>query len=490
MMGRAGMRVVYISQDGCAPSGVSTYGYHVLRHVPESRMLLLNADGPPPAVPEGVVDRIERITTSESHDLSAVARRLSALLAAIPGPIVIFPNTGDTPWAATTAWVSSLSEADRSRVRVLGIVHSDMETQYAGAERHAGFAAEWVGVSARCAAELRKRLGIDRVHELHYPMDLPPVRLSRQSGRPLRLLYAGRLEEPQKRVSRLSEVFGALADRGVLFSAVVAGDGPSRRELEVGVRSGSAGGNVSFVGSLAHAELQAQFNQSDILLLTSAFEGLPLVLLEAMAAGMCPVVMETASGLTDLIDDGMNGCVVPQGDTVAMVSAIEGLDRDRAKMQRLGSAARSRIADSFSPDRHFESLGKIIEKCFTQLPADPEKVRADPTSEAVAFIVSRASGSGKSLAVYGSGMFGRKVVDACLEAGLGVIALVDSDPAREGWSYRGITCHSPNSIVGMGVDCFLVGSLEFAEPISRRIVDAYAVEKMNPPLIVVAENRK
>jgi hypothetical protein len=81
-------------------------------------------------------------------------------------------------------------------------------------------------------------------------------------------------------------------------------------------------------------------------------------------------------------------------------------------------------------------------------------------------------------------------VDACLEAGLGVIALVDSDPAREGWSYRGITCHSPNSIVGLGADGFLVGSLEFADPISRRIADAYAATNMPPPLIVVAKSRK
>lgn len=483
------MDILFISQDGVAPSGVSTYGYHLLRARSGARMLLLNADNIPPAAPEEVIDRISFVPTGESHDVRSVAVHVAESVKLFDGRVVILPNTGDTPWAAVVEWVGLATEVERNRVRVLGIVHSDVETQYSGAVQHAGFAAEWIGVSGRCATVLRERMGAalaKHVHELHYPMDLPPLRKRESHDQPIRLLYAGRLEESQKRVSRLPEVFEGLVKRSVSFSVVVAGEGASRRGLEERVKAGRARTNVSFAGSLAYADLRALFASCDVLILTSAFEGLPLVLLEAMAAGMCPVVMDTASGLTELIENGVSGCVVPQGDVEAMVAAIEKLESDRRKLTQMGWAARSKIAESFSPARHFPRLDVILNRCFEQPSPDPESIVGNPAGEAVASIVRKACEIGTAVAVHGAGMFGRKVVDGCLEAGLEVVAIFDSDPAKHGRYYRGIVCQDPHSMRRVSVDAILVGSLEFAREMEKQIADEFSTSDSPTPRIVVA----
>jgi hypothetical protein len=370
---------------------------------------------------------------------------------------------------------------------VLGIVHSDVETQYAGAVRHARFASGWIAVSHRCARVLGERLaayGRRAVQYLPYPIPAPVTPVNVASRGPLRLIYLGRLEESQKRVSRLAAVLDALARRGLRFSAMIVGDGPARAALVENVRNGAAAEHVTFTGALDAPGIAARLQQSDVFLLTSAFEGLPLALLEAMAAGVCPVVMQIASGLEDALVNGANALITPAGDVAAMVAAIIELDRDREQLAALRIAAQKRIEQDFAPSRHFAALERVLDDTWNQPPPDPALVSADPTVDAVAYLIMQARSVEGELAIYGAGMFGRKLVDTCLDADLPVVAWFDSDPARSGLKYRGLTCEGPAELAQHGQATFLVGSIEFAEEIADHIRQRATVARMPVPRIM------
>ncbi len=93
---------------------------------------------------------------------------------------------------------------------------------------------------------------------------------------------------------------------------------------------------------VARAEISSLYAEHEIFVLPSLMEGMPLVLLEAMASGM-PVVTTETSGMTDLVEDSHDGLFVIPGDTESLSAAIVRLCRDAELRQRLGSAAQQKM---------------------------------------------------------------------------------------------------------------------------------------------------
>ena len=93
---------------------------------------------------------------------------------------------------------------------------------------------------------------------------------------------------------------------------------------------------------VARAEISSLYAEHEIFVLPSLMEGMPLVLLEAMASGM-PVVTTETSGMTDLVEDSHDGLFVIPGDTESLSTAIVRLCRDAELRQRLGSAAQQKM---------------------------------------------------------------------------------------------------------------------------------------------------
>jgi hypothetical protein len=283
------------------------------------------------------------------------------------------------------------------------------------------------------------------------------------------------------------EVFGELVRRGVDFSATVVGDGPAAADLKDALEKAGLESRVRLTGGLPRPAINKIWARSDVSVSTSAYEGLPLAVLEAMAWRVCPVVMAIDSGLPELLTDKRNSRVVPQGDCVAMARVLEELANDRSQAHRLGLKGRGAVQKRCSVAAHFGGLRKILGKVVSAPEPSPERVPKDPTTLAVERLVGRLASEDRPVVVYGVGMIGRKIVDACLAAGLEVQALVDSDPAREGWLYRGIRCHSPKALSNYASAVFAVGSVQFVEPISARIREALALtENKSPPILVLA----
>jgi hypothetical protein len=91
-------------------------------------------------------------------------------------------------------------------------------------------------------------------------------------------------------------------------------------------------------------------SQTDALCLASYSEGIPYALLEAMAAGVVPIVTPVG-GIPDVVQDGVHGAFVPVRDCDALAQAIEALARDRAALARMSAACRQRIAGAYSIER-------------------------------------------------------------------------------------------------------------------------------------------
>jgi len=118
------------------------------------------------------------------------------------------------------------------------------------------------------------------------------------------------------------------------------------------------GTRVSLPGWMDRAGTLDLMRRASVFVLPSYAEGLPMSLLEAMAAG-CPVVATHVGGIPDVITDGVDGVIVPPGNPEALASAIGHILRDRAFARSLGNAARETIANRYSAERSLERLEQI-----------------------------------------------------------------------------------------------------------------------------------
>ena len=157
----------------------------------------------------------------------------------------------------------------------------------------------------------------------------------------LRLIVAAGRLVPQKRhdlaVSAIAHVPGA--------ALVILGDGPLRHALERQIEELRLSGRVRLVGS--HSDARAILGAADVVLQPSDWEGLPLVVLEAMSAAR-PVVATRVRGLRELVRDGIDGLLVPPGDARGLATAVATILTDNNLACRLGSAAAARIENEFS----------------------------------------------------------------------------------------------------------------------------------------------
>ena len=187
---------------------------------------------------------------------------------------------------------------------------------------------------------------------------------------PLKPLWvvAGRLEE-QKGQDLLFEALVPLLRIGLDFSLVVAGDGTRRGWLEQRALSLGLSPRVQFVGQLD--DVGALLAAADGVVLPSRWEGLPLVLLEAMARGR-PIVATAVGGVAEAIEDGVTGTLVPPNDVGALAAALEYLHRRADRAWRLGQAAAEVARDRYSWPAVVDEYESIYDEVLGMATVTPE----------------------------------------------------------------------------------------------------------------------
>ncbi|QZA78931.1 glycosyltransferase family 4 protein [Deefgea tanakiae] len=174
------------------------------------------------------------------------------------------------------------------------------------------------------------------------------------------ILCVGRLT-PAKGQMVLLKALDILRNEGQSFRLVLCGAGPCEAQIRQQVNQLNLGGQVELTGALSKEAVCALYGQADLFVLPSFNEGIPVVLMEAMAAGV-PCISTRIAGIPELIEHKVNGYLVAPGDEYALSDAIRTLANDAGLCERLKQQAQMTVAKDFCLEKN---LGQLAQ-CFAE----------------------------------------------------------------------------------------------------------------------------
>jgi glycosyltransferase involved in cell wall biosynthesis len=250
---------------------------------------------------------------------------------------------------------------------IVGVLHADENYYYNLAEKYCSKIDVLVGVSGRVSNVARERIkpfGETNIFTIPCGIHLPEINYNTHTGDILQLVYAGRISEYQKRVSDLVKIAALMAKMDIKFHLNIIGDGGTDKvNLEHAIAAGGLQNYVTLAGWRSQKEVADYLSESDILVLTSDFEGTPIAMMEALAAG-CGMAGTRVSGIEDFEYH-------PLAADCLAVFAVGDLEDAVRKINKLASipgsirkqAARKLAETEFSMDvcldRYIAAIGTI-----------------------------------------------------------------------------------------------------------------------------------
>jgi len=234
--------------------------------------------------------------------------------------------------------------------------------------RRANFNADGVVSLSRLAPDNGQNLEAHReyivpngIQDPFPALSLPRVADKRRDGEPLRVLFVSHLCE-SKGVLVLVEACGELAARGVAFQLSLVGPFENE-EFAVRVRSRVAElrieDRLQFLGVLTGEKKFAAYAESDVLCHPTSFDTFPIVILEAMAAGI-PVISTYHSGIPDMVDDGETGFLIEPHDASALADRLARMSDNDEERRQMGVAGRKKFECEFTLARHLERMREVF----------------------------------------------------------------------------------------------------------------------------------
>ena len=205
-------------------------------------------------------------------------------------------------------------------------------------------AQEWPKVNVvRCALEKPFFMDVDAIVPSTAPRLVNVGRLCAQKGQLLLIAAAGRL-----------------AQEGLDFELVLAGEGEMRGVIERAVAERQLGSRVRITGWIDSGAVRNELLAARALVLPSFAEGLPVVLMEAMSVGR-PVVTTRIAGIPELVREGVDGWLVPPGSLDDLVDALrECLQAPPERLEQMGRAARLRVQEHHDVDVEAAKLASLF----------------------------------------------------------------------------------------------------------------------------------
>ena len=278
------------------------------------------------------------------------ARRIIRELA----PAILVPNY---------VWELYLTDLD-SEISCLGMCHAhSLEEYYLPLTWYESRISHFIAVSPECAKQLAERVPFraQDITMLPYGVRVPRELNRDYQSDPLRVIYAGRLTQPQKRVGDFVRLVEHLQQARVPYSFDIVGDGEEFQPLQHAMRQWFPDVQVRFFGRLPHQEVDRMWPEYDVFVQTSDFEGVSVSMLDAMAQGVVPVVTAATSGVAGVIEHGKNGFVVPVGDMSAMAKMISRLAGNQSILATAGQAAH-RSAQAYSMESYCETFTQVLDQ--------------------------------------------------------------------------------------------------------------------------------
>lgn len=170
------------------------------------------------------------------------------------------------------------------------------------------------------------------------------------------LVFVGRLAAV-KGLRVLLDAFGRVADKHPGLKLTLVGDGDDRDALEAMAKP--LGDAVTFTGYLSQSQVAETLATADALVLPSFAEGVPVVLMEAMASRR-PVIATRVAGVSELVEDGVSGFLAPPGDAETFANRISQLASDPDLRQRMGDAGREKVLAEFDIRKESALMAALI----------------------------------------------------------------------------------------------------------------------------------
>ena len=278
---------------------------------------------------------------------------------------------------------SAISPALSNSVGIVGIVHSDDVEHYDHVFRLGRY---WNRIV--CVNEFLRQKVIElnpsyegRLQVIPNGVPIEPLRNRperRERGKPLRLVYCARLVQHQKRVLDLVELTRQMDERELPYRLTVIGEGGEYANLNKAWSDHIVSGKVQMTGRLPREAIFEVLSDNDVFLLVSAFEGLPIALIEAMGCGCVPIVSDTPSGIPDLVLHGVNGFRVPVGDMARFAEHVEALQRDPELVGQMSARAHDHVLQNGFRDVDMgRSYSRMLHEIWDEITAGAFK-RPEP----------------------------------------------------------------------------------------------------------------
>jgi len=440
--------VVITLPKGMIVSGITTWAVRLARGLAtRGRRVLLAAHTEPrgftPIPAEGVeVVRIRGEGADTARDLPAYRELVQQLLTDSAGAggrrIVFLPSLA----AGSYATVARLRQEFPGVIRVVGWQHNHIPYDLRMLEYFAPTIDRFVAVSTAIARRQRIRLASrsDDISLVPYGVEVPPSPAVRPplAGRPIRLIYTGRMDHTQKRIGAVLAMSEELQRRRLAHELTLVGDGPASDEVDQWCSARPHARRCSPSGPRQVADM---LREHDCFVLASRYEGLSVAMLEAMAQGCTPVVTRVASGAEDAVEAGVCGELVAadefEADDSVGRNMAEGVASVLARgADAMGAAAWRRAKERFSIESHFRAAERVIdaaaragERYGSHREADGMTVPPDAGERAEEVLRELR---GRRIALWGAGRHTNEIVETVRQSGAMIAAVLDDDPARWG----------------------------------------------------------
>lgn len=219
----------------------------------------------------------------------------------------------------------------------------------------------------------------DKLKIVHCGIDPNTYRRAPEATRQ-NIVFVGRLAAV-KGAPLLLRAFAAIAARFPEARLRVIGDGPDRAALQAEATALGIAARVDFLGYQPQDAVAAELARSDMLVLPSFAEGVPVVLMEAMASRL-PVIASRVAGIAELVEDGVSGFLIPPGDLETLTDRLETLLSDPDLCSRMGTAGRSKVEVEFNGAKEAAWLARLFTGSGKgTLPSDTHNIYSIQTSE-------------------------------------------------------------------------------------------------------------
>lgn len=392
------------------------------------------------------------------------------------GPVVVSPNILGDSYGLCAALCTTQAET----IRVLAWQHADSDYDTSILRRYEPVISRLVAIDDRYVRTLGamfpgREQDISTIpHGVEVPATPPRTRPT-LAGRPLQLVYTGRMEHRQKRIGALPLLSDELGRRGIDHRITLVGSGPAAADVDALLATRP---KVRRIASADAGQIAATLSEADAFVLASRFEGLCISRIEAMAHGCVPILTAANTGATSGLRDGRSALFVdaqPENDEAATAaSLVEGVERLLASdRDAMAHAAWGAAREHFSIERHVDRVARLLDAAAasparwwrTDWPSAFSSSRTQPGMSGSigpdgAGRLAAALGrlAGLRVVLHGAGRHTVELASVLANAPAEIVALADDDRQRWGTRLLGWPVIAPADAAAHGATDVVISS--------------------------------